>query len=155
MKFDTSLPLLGNFAAIRNNNPATSSFTFSSVDNARGFTRIVMSAREENPDERREVSAMPKTMPRVVDCDMTDCAYNEKKLCHAMAINVGFGSPCATCHTFMKQTKKAGYTDTTGGVGACKVGDCKFNESLECTSPGGIHIGKHSAHADCKTFAAR
>lgn len=98
---------------------------------------------------------MPKSMPKVIDCDMTDCAYNNKKLCHAMAINVEPGSPCALCHTFMTYASKAGVADMTGAVGACKVDGCKFNDSLECSAPRGIHIGKHERHPDCKTFAAR
>ncbi|MEJ2192389.1 MAG: DUF1540 domain-containing protein [Nitrospirota bacterium] len=98
---------------------------------------------------------MPKQMPKVVDCDMSDCTYNDKNLCHAMAINVEPGSPCPLCHTFMKQAGKSGVVDMTGLVGACKVADCTFNDALECSAPEGIHVGKHEAHPDCKTFAAR
>jgi hypothetical protein len=37
----------------------------------------------------------------------------------------------------------------------CDMADCTFNDALECSAPEGIHVGKHEAHPDCKTFAAR
>jgi hypothetical protein len=40
---------------------------------------------------------------------------------------------------------------TSGKVGACKVGACKFNESLEC-SAGQIEVGTKSGMAYCLTF---
>ena len=98
---------------------------------------------------------MPKAMPRVIDCDMSGCAYNSENACHAMAINVEEGSPCATCHTFMQKETKAGVQDMTGQVGACKMDNCMHNEALECAAPEGINISRHGEHPDCKTFSAR
>lgn len=97
---------------------------------------------------------MPKPMPKVIDCSMDECAYNTNNLCHAMAINVEAEQTvdCAVCHSFTLYSRKAGVMDMTGAVGACKVDQCKFNDSLECTAPGGIHVGKHQAHPDCETF---
>ncbi len=98
---------------------------------------------------------MPKEMPKVMDCDMAECAFNDDKMCHAMAINIAPSSPCPLCGTFMTYGKKAGVMDMTGSVGACKVDNCRFNDSLECSAAEGIHVGRHENHPDCKTFAAR
>jgi hypothetical protein len=92
-------------------------------------------------------------MPKVLDCLMLDCAYNMTRQCHAMAITVG-GGMCPLCDTVIKAEKKGGVADMTGSVGACKVEDCKFNESLEC-SAGGIHVALHEQHAECGTFKKR
>jgi hypothetical protein len=42
----------------------------------------------------------------------------------------------------------------TGGVGACKVEDCRFNSMFEC-SASGINVAIHSGHADCATYSPR
>lgn len=91
-------------------------------------------------------------MPKILTCDMTNCAYNKNSECHAMAITVGGTHPI--CDTFLDVPKKGGVSDMIGGVGACKEDECKFNQLLECTAAG-IRVGMHSDHADCKTFAAR
>ncbi len=83
---------------------------------------------------------------------MDDCAYNKSSECHAMAITVGGKTPI--CDTCMKSTIKGGVLDMTAGVGACKVEGCKFNEMLEC-SASGIHVERHTDHAECNTFTAR
>ena len=44
--------------------------------------------------------------------------------------------------------------DPIGSVGACKVKDCKFNQSLECSAPK-ISVATHSDHADCMTYKLR
>ncbi|MEN8257586.1 MAG: DUF1540 domain-containing protein [Thermodesulfobacteriota bacterium] len=44
--------------------------------------------------------------------------------------------------------------DMTGSVGACRLENCSFNESLECTADG-IHVGVHSGDPECETFTAR
>ena len=92
---------------------------------------------------------MPMTMPKIFDCEMTDCVYNTDNECHTIAITVGDQSPI--CDTCMKGSKKGGIMDMTAGVGACKVESCMFNQSLEC-SVEGIHIRQHSGHAECDTF---
>ena len=96
---------------------------------------------------------MPMTMPKVLDCEVTDCAYNRNKECHTMAITVG-AHECPFCDTFYKSAQKGGAPDMMGGVGACRESDCRFNKSLECTASG-IHIGLHEGHADCKTFSPK
>lgn len=94
-----------------------------------------------------------KEMPKVVECMMTDCAYNTDKICHAMAITVG-GGMCPLCDTAMKAVKKGGVMDMTGTVGACKVENCRFNDSLECGADG-IRVTLHQQHAECGTFKSR
>lgn len=94
-----------------------------------------------------------KEMPKVFECMMTDCAYNTDKKCHAMAITVG-GGRCPLCDTVMKASKKGGVMDMNGSVGACKVENCQFNDSLECDA-GGIRVTMHQQHAECATFKSR
>jgi len=96
---------------------------------------------------------MATSMPKVLDCAVMECSYNRNKECHAMAITVGSGGH-PMCDTLIKSSQKGGIMDMTGGVGACKESDCKFNTSLEC-SASGIHVGLHMDHADCSTFAMR
>jgi len=91
-------------------------------------------------------------MPKVLDCDMTDCAYNRDKKCHALAITVG--SPCAMCDTYLHSARKGGVDDETGGVGACRMADCAANVDLECTAKG-IHVKHHGKHPDCASFKPR
>jgi hypothetical protein len=88
-------------------------------------------------------------MVKVVDCSVTDCAYNVNKQCHTIAITVG--SDCARCDAYMHSMNKGGEMDVTGEVGSCHMADCQFNQSLECNAPG-IHVAKHSGHADCNTY---
>jgi Domain of Unknown Function (DUF1540) len=95
---------------------------------------------------------MTMTMPRIIDCSMMNCAYNTDNMCHAMAITVGSLTPM--CDTYLQRTKKGGAMDMTGSVGACRLDNCSFNKSLECTAEG-IHVGMHSDHAECETFKAR
>ncbi|HAM53453.1 MAG TPA: DUF1540 domain-containing protein [Nitrospiraceae bacterium] len=96
---------------------------------------------------------MAVMMPKVLDCEVAGCSYNKNKACHAMAITVG-SMRHPQCDTYLNATQQGGVPDTTGGVGACKEDDCRFNRSLECTASG-IHVGIHMDHADCKTFAQR
>lgn len=93
------------------------------------------------------------TMPKIMGCTASDCAYNKNNECHTMAITVGDGRHPA-CDTYYKALNKGGSPDITGSVGACKVDICKFNKALEC-SASGINVGSHSGHADCKTFSPR
>lgn len=88
---------------------------------------------------------------KVLDCKVTECAYNQGKQCHAKAITVG--SEHAMCDTFMNGAGKGG-VQSTGLVGACHMSGCKYNSSLECSAPG-IHVGAHVDHADCETYSQR
>lgn len=89
---------------------------------------------------------------KVNRCDMTECFYNIKNICHAQAINVGANHP--TCDTFIAKSGHGGAMDMTGMVGSCKVDNCRYNKNLLCSAPG-INVGHHEKHADCKTYAAR
>ena len=96
---------------------------------------------------------MPKKMSPVKDCSVSNCAYNEKKACHAMAITVG-ESTDPMCDTYFQSDIHGGVQDMTGSVGACKVADCRFNERFECSAPN-IHVGLKHSHPDCLTFENR
>jgi len=92
-------------------------------------------------------------MVRIIQCDATDCAYNQNSQCHAMAITVGNGMD-HKCDTFTMGTAKGGFPDVIGGVGACKATSCKHNTSLECQAPG-IKVGREGGIVDCLTFESR
>lgn len=92
---------------------------------------------------------MAKEMPKVIDCEATQCIYNKDKQCHTPAITVGDEEPC--CDTFFTTKNKGGYQDIVGSVGACKVQDCEYNKSFECTASG-IHVIMNIDHPDCGTY---
>ncbi len=96
---------------------------------------------------------MSKKMPSVSECEMSDCAYNQNRACHALAITVG-DDTCPMCDTFFDSARKGGDRDVTGSVGACKESNCQYNDALECSAPA-IKVGEHSDHADCSTFKSR
>jgi hypothetical protein len=92
-------------------------------------------------------------MPQIQTCDMTDCAYNKNKQCHAMAITVG-DEQNPMCDTFWmknQMSSKAGDPDQTGHVGACRMSECIFNDRLECVSED-ITIGQRSEKPMCLTY---
>lgn len=91
-------------------------------------------------------------MPKVAICEVTDCYYNTRKVCHAPAINVGADHPA--CDTFMRGSKHGGAMDMIAMVGACKVDHCSYNSNFLCSAPN-INVGLHESHADCKTYMAR
>ena len=91
-------------------------------------------------------------MVKIVDCSVTECAYNSNKECHTLAITVG--SNCPMCETYTSAKSKGGMDDVTGGVGACRMSDFRYNNMLECNASG-IHVSKHSGHADCDTFEVK
>lgn len=93
-------------------------------------------------------------MTTIKSCSVTNCAYNKHQSCHTLAITVGGPSEGAFCDTFFGTTQKGGIIDTRGGVGACKMAECKHNDSLECQA-GSITVGWQKDHADCQTYAAR
>ncbi|MEW5895647.1 MAG: DUF1540 domain-containing protein [Candidatus Omnitrophota bacterium] len=96
---------------------------------------------------------MTKEMSRIISCDAIQCAYNTNRQCHTVGITVGDGK-CPLCDTALKADQKGGISDMTGGVGACKVAICEYNESLECTAPG-INVCMHEDHPECCTFEQR
>lgn len=92
-------------------------------------------------------------MPKVTECDVTQCSYNQGKKCHALAITIGNGSH-PHCDTFCATSMKGGDISAMAGVGACKVTDCRHNAQLECRAPS-IRVGHLIDDIDCQTFAAR
>lgn len=96
-------------------------------------------------------------MPQVSSCAVEECAYNTDKICHAMAITIGDGVGTgvhAMCDTFFQTSLFGGAKDQVGGVGACKVPACRFNEDLECMAES-VQVGYGQDHADCLTFGKR
>lgn len=96
---------------------------------------------------------MPMKMSAVKDCAVSNCAYNEKKGCHALAITIG-ESADPMCDTYFKSDTHGGVKEKMAGVGACKVAECRFNERFECSAPD-IHVGFKHNHPDCLTFETR
>ena len=98
---------------------------------------------------------MKKEMVQITSCNVADCSYNKHNACHTLAITVGGpGDACPNCDTYLHGAHKGGLADVQGGVGACKVETCNFNQSLECAAPS-IKIGVHQSHPDCLTFKPR
>lgn len=92
-------------------------------------------------------------MPKVTACEVSQCAYNDNKDCHALAITIGDISK-PKCDTFFQTSIHGGVKDTTAGVGACKISECNYNEELEC-SAANIKVGMKSGTAECLTFTKR
>jgi hypothetical protein len=93
-------------------------------------------------------------MPRVERCQVTQCCYNVERMCHALAITIGGDGVHPECDTYCGYRTKGGDLATLAGVGACKVSECQFNQSLECTASG-ITVGPGQDEADCLTFRSR
>lgn len=90
-------------------------------------------------------------MPRVETCQVIECCYNLDQMCHALAITVGGDGAHPKCDTYCDYRTKGGDQAVIAGVGACKVSECEYNQSLECTAPG-ITVGHAQDQADCLTF---
>ncbi len=89
-------------------------------------------------------------MPKVTDCQASECSYNSDGMCHAMAITIGdMTNP--QCDTFCQSSSKGGDPTCIALVGACKTTSCTHNMSLECQAPG-ISVGYQSGEVDCLTF---
>ncbi|MFH0811116.1 MAG: DUF1540 domain-containing protein [Pseudomonadota bacterium] len=90
-------------------------------------------------------------MPKVESCTVNSCFYWRDGRCCAEAINVGADHP--NCDTFKAGS---GHIDRCGlgGVGACKVENCRHNNQLLCNAPK-VSVGMHYEHADCETFVPR
>ncbi len=106
-------------------------------------------------------------IPRVSQCEMTECGFNESQKCHAAGIQVGdqVGGAVAErpgvtlqdpkCDTFTRNPgAHFGAGDLIAQVGACMANSCSHNEALRCTADG-IQVGRHDTHADCKTYRLR
>lgn len=96
-----------------------------------------------------------QNMVKISSCNVTQCAYNRHNACHTLAITVGGPEDiCPNCDTFMQGSQKGGIMDVQGGIGACKVENCSFNQSLECSAPS-VDVGMHESHPDCFTYKPR
>lgn len=93
-------------------------------------------------------------MSKIQSCDMTDCSYNVENQCRTVAITVG-NSRNALCDTFLGHSRKGGISSLTGGVGACKMEACRYNEDFECSADPGIKVAAKGGRAQCATFAQR
>jgi len=92
-------------------------------------------------------------MSKVCRCDVAECAYNDSRLCHALAITVGDASH-PRCDTIFICEESAVDLGSTAGVGACKTIACGFNKGLEC-SQSEISVGYCQNEVDCLTFRPR
>ncbi len=92
-------------------------------------------------------------MPKVENCQVTECCYNVEQMCHALAITVGGDGAHPACDTYCGSGTKGGDATAIAGVGACKVSVCTYNQSLECTAPV-IDVGRGQDEADCLTFTS-
>jgi len=90
-------------------------------------------------------------MSKIAMCNVSSCAYNMENLCHTLGITVGSH---AECNTYNHGSRKGGFSDVNGGIGACLASECKFNDQLECRAPN-VNIAGHDLHADCNTFEPR
>ena len=90
-------------------------------------------------------------MVRIERCRVTECSYNMDEMCHALAITVGDTADHPKCDTYSDLAAKGGDPSVIGAVGARKVTDCRYNESLSCTAPS-ITVGRAQDEADCLTF---
>lgn len=109
-------------------------------------------------------------IPLVRLCEMDDCGFNEKKMCHAAAIQVGDQVSPATapphaalqdprCDTYtVRPGAHMGANDLQALVGSCKVDSCSYNADFRCTAEAIIvshHGGQPEGHADCRTYSPR
>ena len=98
---------------------------------------------------------MKKEMVKITSCNVTDCSYNKHNACHTLAITVGGpGDLCPNCDTYLHSSQKGGMIDIQGGIGACKVENCNYNQAFECSAPS-VKVGAHESHPDCLTFQKR
>ncbi|NIP25727.1 MAG: DUF1540 domain-containing protein [Phycisphaerae bacterium] len=93
-------------------------------------------------------------IPKITNCNVDDCSYNNGGACHAVAITVGGHSP-PICDTHWNSNQKGGVASLTGGVGACREDSCRFNASLECSAPDGIKVMMREGKPNCATFEKR
>ena len=90
---------------------------------------------------------------RVMECDVTNCSYNQGRKCHTAAITIGQGTE-PLCHTFIQMDMTGGDLNTLANVGACKMAGCEYNDHLECSCDS-VSIGMKGSQPDCLTFSMR
>ena len=90
-------------------------------------------------------------MPVVSQCNANQCGYNLDNTCHAKAITIGDANN-PNCDTFLEANHHNKENRRIAGVGACKVGICKFNTDFECTV-GNIIVGFTGQKITCLTFS--
>ena len=97
-------------------------------------------------------NSIKNEMPEVLKCEVSDCVYNQRNMCHARGITVGDGLAhlCDTHFLGGKHTRR----NDLAGVGACRAMTCKHNDDFECQADG-VSIGLCSGHAECLTFDAK
>ncbi|MBI3986279.1 MAG: DUF1540 domain-containing protein [Lentisphaerae bacterium] len=88
-------------------------------------------------------------MSAVSECNVSMCAYNRERRCHALAITVG-GYRDHSCETLHPASLHAGRTEIAG-VGSCKAVECKYNEDYECRAEN-IRVVFNRGRADCLMF---
>lgn len=89
-------------------------------------------------------------MPLVSQCSASKCAYNSNSNCHARAITVGDATHPG-CDTFLAGGTHTKQAKMIAGIGACKMGNCKFNDDLECVAEN-VKVGMTGSMANCMTF---
>lgn len=92
-------------------------------------------------------------VPEILECTVTECAYNVDVACHAKAITVGDGVHPG-CDTYLGGCSSHTKRGRTAGVGACKATGCSHNEDYECTADS-IKVGFKGSTIDCLTYSAR
>ena len=92
-------------------------------------------------------------MPAVIQCEISDCAYNAESRCHAKAITIGDGMT-PSCDTVLCNSAAVHDLGVRAGVGACKVSGCQHNDDLECAADG-IMVGLTDSGIRCLTYLAR
>jgi hypothetical protein len=88
--------------------------------------------------------------PKVLQCQVAECAYNMDNTCHALAVTIGDAMK-PRCDTFCRCSEKGGDPTSIAVVGACKMASCMYNKSLECSATS-ISVGFMEKDIDCLTF---
>lgn len=91
-------------------------------------------------------------MTEVSRCEVTHCAYNMDKNCHALGITVGDinDHKCDTMCRASQHARRSGLA----GIGACKVANCIHNVDLECQADE-VSVGVRLGQAECLTYAEK
>jgi hypothetical protein len=88
-------------------------------------------------------------MPEVLECSISECAYNTGLMCHARAVTMGddYDHLCDTMLTSKQHTQRK----EGAGVGACRALICAHNDDFECQADG-IAVSMSGGRALCGTF---
>ena len=90
-------------------------------------------------------------LPRVSECSVLGCSYNDHSSCHAAAVTIAGSPGDAECATFIPLGSKGGLDKVLSHVGACQRSECVHNSKLECTAAS-VRIGAGADDADCLTY---